>query len=231
MDVYLVRHAQSESNAGLTTYLDSGLTPLGRRQAELTGERLKHEGITRIFVSPLVRTLQTAEPICRHTGLRATAYPAICEYFSPKYPGYLAFQGLSPTEICRQYPHVAASAEPSYPESDPAESGNFTCDPCWWPDGFETYVAAYERAVRARDHLLGPFARTEERLVIVSHANPIGWLIEAFTRVERDPAGPPWVDNCSITHLCIPPGDRLAPAIVVQFNDSTHLIYDDADAA
>jgi broad specificity phosphatase PhoE len=209
MDIYLVRHGQSEANARLTTHLDSGLTPLGRCQAELTGERLKPEGITHAFVSPLLRTLQTIEPICEATGVRATAYPIVCEYFSVNYPGYLTFQGLHPDEIKSRFPLVDVSAE-------------FPCQNPWWPQAFEDFQIAYDRAVTARDSLLARFGTSSKKVLIVSHADPIGRLIEAFTRVPPNPGNPPWSENCGITQLRIPV-DVNEPAAIVFANDTAHL--------
>jgi broad specificity phosphatase PhoE len=209
MELYLVRHGQSEANAGLTLELDSKLTEIGRTQAKITADRLASEGITRAFVSPLLRTLQTIEPICEKIKLRATAFPLVCEYFSAKSPGFLTFEGLSPQTIRERFPFVDISTD-------------FSCTLPWWPQQFETRQTAFERAVRVRDEILKRFANTDEKILIVSHADPIGQLIEAFTRIDPHPEYPPWSDNCAITRLDVPaePG---APATVIIQNDTSHL--------
>lgn len=208
MQVFLVRHGQSMANAGLTAELDSTLTDLGQAQARRTAERLSTESITHAYVSPLVRTLQTIEPICERLRLRATAFPQVCEYFSAHYPGYLTFQGLTPDDIRRRFPFVDLRDE-------------YSCQAPWWPSNFETRQSAYQRAERVRDDLLAKYGGTEERILIVSHADPIGQLIEAFTRVAPHPEYPPWSDNCSITQLAIDDVD--APAWVIRQNDVSHL--------
>ena len=225
MEVYLVRHGQSEANAGLTKHLDSPLTDLGQAQARLTAQYLATQGITRAYVSPLIRTLQTMSPICAALGMDAVAFPPVCEYFSSHHPDFLTFQGLSPSEIGKRFPCVKITHE-------------FSCDIPWWPDGFETRRTAYDRAVRVRDSLLSRFADTAEKILIVSHADPIGHLIEAITRVEPNPDCPPWSDNCAITRLRVRARseaesadhhplregvDAHAPAEVITQNDSTHL--------
>jgi len=100
-------------------------------------------------------------------------------------------------------------------------SAEFSCDLPWWPQGFETRQSAYQRAVRVRDSLLKRYGQTSETILIVTHADPLGHLIEAFTRVEPNPEYPPWSDNCAITHLRIDNVD--APATVLTQNDTTHL--------
>ena len=211
MEIYLVRHGQSEANAGLTTNLDSPLTPLGRAEAEATADYFAaNVRVDRAYVSPLVRTLQTAEPICERLHIKATAFPSVCEYFSAHHPDFLTFHGLSSAEIVDRFPFVAVSPE-------------FSCDLPWWPKGFETRRTAYDRAVKVREHLVSRYGETASKILIVTHADPLGHLIEAFTYVDPNPVAPPWSDNCAITHLRVDtPG---ASATVLTQNDSTHLNF------
>lgn len=72
MNTYLIaRHGQDEANAERTLngHRDTNLTDLGRQQARVAGEKLKDDGITRIFSSPLMRAQQTAEIIAEAIGL------------------------------------------------------------------------------------------------------------------------------------------------------------------
>ena len=64
MELYLIRHGQSTNNeGGLPRTADPPLTDIGVEQARWTGESLKDEGITRLYCSPMLRTLQTAQII------------------------------------------------------------------------------------------------------------------------------------------------------------------------
>src|SRR5258708_7699390 len=209
MDLFLVRHGQSEANAGLNKDLDSPISRLGQQQSELTAQRLKSESITRAYVSPLLRTLQTIEPICEALDVRAAVYPAACEYFSYRHPEYLAFTGLSVQVIRNRFPMV--DIEPEIP-----------CESPWWPTRCEDPEIAFARTVTIRNSLLARFGATQENILIVSHSDTIGWLIQACMRVPSDPNNPPWSENCAITHLRIP-ADPTAPATVIVQNDSRHL--------
>ncbi len=209
MEVILLRHGQSEANAGLTNFLDSHLTPLGRKQAEVTGERLSGLGITKAYVSPLRRTLETIQPFCAATEHRAEVYADVCEYFSANYPGYKTFPGLSPGQIQEQFPFAFFGE-------------TFPCGDAWWPQEFEDDERMYARAVRVRDALLDLYAQTDERLLIVSHAETVGRLTEAFLRVPLDPADPPWSDNCALTRVHFS-SDIAAPATLLTQNDTSHL--------
>lgn len=90
MKLYLVRHAQSESNfkglnAGQT---DCQLTEKGIEQAKKAGERLKDESIDVIFVSDLKRTMQTAEEIITyHPDVEVIYEPRIRERHMGIYDG------------------------------------------------------------------------------------------------------------------------------------------------
>ncbi len=78
MNIYVVRHAQSRGNVNDPEnhpYLpeveafeerDPSLTELGRRQADLCGQRLSQIDFDYIFVGPLHRHLETAYGIVRH---------------------------------------------------------------------------------------------------------------------------------------------------------------------
>ena len=75
MEVILIRHANSMGNARITTDLNSDLTELGYKQAEVTAKFLSEylnaewyqEG--EIWSSPYKRTLKTSWAIAEETGL------------------------------------------------------------------------------------------------------------------------------------------------------------------
>jgi broad specificity phosphatase PhoE len=65
MKIILVRHGESEHNAGLTEDKDSVLTKKGRKQAEFLGKKLKKEKISEIYVSKMMRAKETAKIISK----------------------------------------------------------------------------------------------------------------------------------------------------------------------
>ena len=92
MRLYLVRHAQSEANAGLPgASRDCALTELGRRQAQAVAQRLARHRIDRVLASPYVRTLETAEAIrAGHRGPGDRRPPAARAPGAPLRGGRLA---------------------------------------------------------------------------------------------------------------------------------------------
>ena len=215
MQITLVRHGQSEANAGLTEHLDSPLTALGRQQAELTAQRLSQAALTRAYVSPLRRALQTIAPLCALTQMRAEVYADICEYFSAHWPGYRTFPGLTPAQITAEFPFAYFGE-------------TFPCSATWWPQTLENNALMYARAERVRDALLALHGKSNEHILIVSHAETVGRLTEAFLRVPSISEEPPWSDNCGVTRLHV--FDPTKPAEMLAQNDTSHLAALSADA-
>lgn len=71
MYLYIIRHGEPGDNGALTER--------GRQQAEAVGERMLREKIDRIYTSPLLRAVQTAEPACRLLGITAETEPWAAE--------------------------------------------------------------------------------------------------------------------------------------------------------
>jgi phosphohistidine phosphatase len=86
VDIYLIRHAEAvdpEQAADMSDF-DRPLTETGRAQAQQLAKALPVRGanIQRLFVSPLVRTRQTAEPLIAAWGLAGDAVVE-CEELAP----------------------------------------------------------------------------------------------------------------------------------------------------
>ena len=177
----------------------------------MTAERLRGMGVTRAYVSPLRRTLETIRPYCaRRPGISPPkSMPTSANISPPTTLTTRRFPGLSPAEIQEQFPFAFFG-------------GTFPCSEAWWPQEFEDDERMYARAVRVREALYRLHFGSEERLLIVSHAETVGRLIEAFLRVPPNPDDPPWSDNCSLTGFGFE-SDPEAPATLLFQNDTSHL--------
>ena len=82
MELYIVRHGQSESNAGVEKE-DPALTKTGLRQAELLGERFKDIRFDHIYASSLLRAAQTARGAAKYQSVPVEIVPALCEAGTP----------------------------------------------------------------------------------------------------------------------------------------------------
>src|SRR5262245_11280290 len=87
MDVYLIRHADAvqPEDVGPIDDFDRPLTELGRSQAQRLATALPARGarIERLFVSPLVRAVQSAEPLIAAWGLQRHAV-VTCDELAPE---------------------------------------------------------------------------------------------------------------------------------------------------
>ncbi|MBP8001731.1 MAG: histidine phosphatase family protein [Chloroflexi bacterium] len=80
--IYLIRHAAPERNSAIRYDVVPGppLTPEGHGQARRTAQFLADKGISQLYHSPLVRTLQTANAIARQIGKPSQETEAIREW-------------------------------------------------------------------------------------------------------------------------------------------------------
>ena len=83
MTLYLIRHGLAA--AGLDD-LDPGLAPLGHEQAAITARALGKLTPSRLVVSPLRRTRETADPIAAAFGLEPEVREEVAEVFDPSLP-------------------------------------------------------------------------------------------------------------------------------------------------
>ncbi len=83
MTLYLIRHGLAA--AGLDD-LDPGLAPLGHEQAAITARSLGGATPSRLVVSPLRRTRETAVPIAEVFGLEPEIRKEVAEVFDPSVP-------------------------------------------------------------------------------------------------------------------------------------------------
>ncbi|MBQ6164277.1 MAG: histidine phosphatase family protein [Clostridia bacterium] len=78
MELYIVRHGQSVSNAGIEKD-DPELTELGMRQALLLGERFQNTRFDHIYASSLLRAAQTAAGAAKYQSAPVEIVPALVE--------------------------------------------------------------------------------------------------------------------------------------------------------
>lgn len=209
MEINLIRHGESLANVGLSNELDTVLTKRGEEQAVATGLRLLGDSrggrpFTLALVSPFRRTLMTYERIGPSIRTPARIYHEIHEFFSDDDPRYHVFAGLTADEIAREFQWI--EVDDDFRQLDP-----------WWPEKLESGRAMYARAVRARGYLLTLYS-PQTRLIVISHAETIGRLVEAF--LLREPAKqPPWTSNCGIWRMQVTDPNRAAEVILANATD------------
>jgi probable phosphoglycerate mutase len=158
--LYLVRHGSTDLTAEdkFSGAVGVDLSDEGRWQASKLGERLKGEGISAVYCSPLSRTVETAHIIAERCGLTPILRDGLREISHGRW------EGLTRREVEERFTDEYASWE-----EDP-----FT----FAPEGGESGVAVLARALPViRDVVT---AQTGKRVLVISHKATLRLLISSL---------------------------------------------------
>ncbi len=190
MELYIVRHGESEGNAGIDDGPDPSLTDLGKEQARLTGERLIKENLEILYCSPTLRALQTSRIIGGALGLRPNVYADLTEKGSMG-----DYNGMTRSQI-----------EGLFPE---AVLFDGIKDDGWWFISEETEEDAYRRGKRVKSRLMEIYGDTTAKVLLVSHGTFGSILMSVF--IGAPPCGyirfSEW--NCSVSKIEVLPDGRI----------------------
>lgn len=164
MQLYLVRHAQSENNSKPESERveDPGITSLGHQQADALSKWMASVDIDFLVTSGFLRALQTADYVSRSTRLPINVWRDIHEV-GGCYRGYIKGKEEGAPGMSHQAIHEA------YPESiiDPAIGPEG-----WWGSRpYESQADATHRARKMLDQITRQFAETEKSVVAIIHAD------------------------------------------------------------
>jgi broad specificity phosphatase PhoE len=149
MELFLIRHGQSLGNVAKDDDMpDPPLSELGRIQAEQVAAHMRGFRITDIVSSPLIRALQTAQPLARALGLPINVWTNTYEVrvLGP-------YLGPNAGQLLEQFPE-ACFDEGMGPQG-------------WFCSGDETPEAALARAKTVIAALLRNFP--ERRVAMFAH--------------------------------------------------------------
>jgi probable phosphoglycerate mutase len=197
--IVAVRHGETVWNAEMRMQgqLDTALSERGRRQAARAAEALADEGIEAIVSSDLVRALDTAKAIAGVVGLPVATDPGLRER------SFGVFQGYTYAEIDTRWPVEAARWRRH--------------DPAFAPDGGESLVDFYARAVAAVTAIA---ARARGRsILVVTHGGVLDCLYRAASGLGLDPPRSWELGNAAINRLLFT-GEHFT---LVGWSDIAHL--------
>lgn len=123
---------------------DPHLSPDGRVQARKLGDRLVGEGITRIFASPFLRTVETANAVAEVLDLPLQLDWGLAEWLNPEWMSEMP-ETLSVEDLTAQFPRI-----------DPTYTGGKAYYPETWPACLQRTGETAKRLVEAypQDDLL-----------------------------------------------------------------------------
>lgn len=215
MQVYLIRHAQSENNI-LTSEtmhrrkVDPDLTELGYRQREALADYLANEAdvgkdgldIGCLYTSAMYRSLLTAQPVSAVLDMPPMVWTDLHEMggmFRRQNGTVNGFAGMSRSDILSEFPLYRLPDTVS-------EAG--------WYDaslGYEPETHSVFRAIKvAKD--LGERSKTEAVVALISHAGFLDILLKAiFGQLPSHPSAMRFYhNNTAITRIDY---DRRGPAL------------------
>jgi 2,3-bisphosphoglycerate-dependent phosphoglycerate mutase len=199
--LFLVRHgASADAIDGEDFELVEGqgdppLSDIGRQQAELVAERLAGQKFDALYVTTLRRTVETAAPLIRLTGLKPRVEPDLREVFLGEWEGGLFRQKVA--------------------DADPVAVRMLTEERWDVVAGAESAAAFTNRIRGALERIAA--AHPDARVVVFSHGAAIGEALAQATGSR--PFAFLMSDNTAIARLVLTP-DRW---ILRGFNDTAHL--------
>jgi broad specificity phosphatase PhoE len=195
--VFVVRHAESEANAGhyFASQSDSKISPRGREQVERLARAVTKTTIHAVYSSDLSRAYETVEPIARMRGLAVRTDPGLRE----RHMGRLT--GMTFDEVKAEMPEVWHRLVARDPHLRP-------------PDG-ESQFDLGERVKQTMARIV-PKHRGES-IVIGSHGVTINHIVRQLLGVHDLEIGF-WVavNNASVTRIDLTETahGRIAPRLV-----------------
>jgi probable phosphoglycerate mutase len=180
--VIFMRHGQAESNvnrvlAGRT--LESHLTERGRQQViESANQLMKNIAIEKVYVSPVIRTIETAQLVCEILG---TEY-VIDERLYETEMGRLV--GMNFEDITMKYGDVLTRFYSDY-------------DPVLESFGVETFASVKHRIASLLDELLQK--HEDSNVLVVTHLDPIKAALATLLYLSPDALYRWNIRNASLT--------------------------------
>ncbi len=198
--LYLVRHGATQLSAEdrFSGAIGVELSEEGRAQVRRLAARLRSEGLTAVYCSPLSRTIETAEIIAASCGLAIEAREGLREI------SHGQWEGLTRGEVEERYPDEYAAWE-----EDP-----FT----FAPQGGESGVAVLARALPVIREVVTH--HRAGRVLVVSHKATIRLVLSSL--LGFDPRG--YRDRLDQAPASLNVLDFRDPvrARLMLFNDTSH---------
>ena len=214
--------------------VDPPITELGQQQSEILAHHLatgstqdlipgaapgsaralerKGYGVTSLYCSPMLRSLQTAYPIKEALGLIPQVWVDIHErggmFLEAGEGGSVGYPGMTRSEILAKYPDYL-------PSPGITEEG-------WWNRNREDNPTASGRAIKVAEDLV-TMSDTEDRVAIISHGTFINILLKAL--LDQLPGNHIYYrhNNTGISRISIQKGSTTE---VISLNRLDHLPSD-----
>jgi broad specificity phosphatase PhoE len=210
--------------------------------APILEERV-HDGEVSVFVSPMRRCLQTADPFMKRLGLKGIVHskifevPGLCDRHDQEFMERNVFSELQNNDIdsalklvrnhrFRRCGMTASEIRRSFPWATEFEGGGFSRHDPWWRGGFESERETNTRIQYICDWLFDLARRFKPNHVVMlfSHGDTIWRSVCALLKLQSQEIGHS-LQNTSVTHLRLVPSAETGISVSCKFlNRCPHLL-------
>jgi probable phosphoglycerate mutase len=178
-----MRHGQAENNVSrvlVGRHIEAHLTEQGRQQVADAARQLKSIQIDRVYVSPVIRAVETAQIVCKTLGMNYEIDERLYEIELGK------LVGMNYEEVTTKYGDLFLRF---YSESDPVLA-NF---------GVETFASVKKRIKSLLDEALQKYE--DSNILMVTHLDPIKAALAALLDLKPEALYRWHIRNASLTIL------------------------------
>lgn len=178
-----MRHGQAENNVSrvlVGRHIEAHLTEQGRQQVADAARQLKSIQIDRVYVSPVIRAVETAQIVCKTLGMNYEIDERLYEIELGK------LVGMNYEEVTTKYGDLFLRF---YSESDPILA-NF---------GVETFASVKKRVRSLLDEALQKYE--DSNILMVTHLDPIKAALAALLDLKPEALYRWHIRNASLTIL------------------------------
>jgi probable phosphoglycerate mutase len=179
----LMRHGQADNNVNrilVGRHIESHLTEYGKRQVLDTAKYLGEISIDKVLVSPVVRTIETAEIVCEYLGLDYQIDERLYEIELGR------LVGMNYEEIISKYGNLFLEF---YTENEAALT----------PYGVESFASIKQRIKNILDEMAETYS--DRNVLMISHLDPIKAAIAIILDLKPESLYKWQIRNASLTIL------------------------------
>jgi probable phosphoglycerate mutase len=179
----LMRHGQADNNVNrilVGRHIESHLTEYGKRQVLDTAKYLGEISIDKVLVSPVVRTIETAEIVCEYLGLDYQIDERLYEIELGR------LVGMNYEEIISKYGNLFLEF---YTENEAALT----------PYGVESFASIKQRIKNILDEMAEIYS--DRNVLMISHLDPIKAAIAIILDLKPESLYKWQIRNASLTIL------------------------------
>jgi probable phosphoglycerate mutase len=179
----LMRHGQADNNVNrilVGRHIESHLTEYGKHQVLDTAKYLGEISIDKVLVSPVVRTIETAEIVCAYLGLDYQIDERLYEIELGR------LVGMNYEEIISKYGNLFLEF---YTENEAALT----------PYGVESFASIKQRIKNILDEMAETYS--DRNVLMISHLDPIKAAIAIILDLKPESLYKWQIRNASLTIL------------------------------